>query len=340
MKIAVVVTTINLDAPAIPVLSQKCKELGWDLVIVGDLKTQGTPPDYGIYLGPDQQLALGYELTEILPWNNYARKNIGYIYAYKFLGADRIISTDDDNIPLDNWKDMPLHAVNGLPYHWPERPVHGKFLNFLACFTDKPCVYPRGLPFESIARGLPKRNPIYSMGTPKVNIGIVAGLWNGSPDFDAIGHEIWQEDFTFRDDMYIVVSNAALAPYNTQNTLIIRELLPYQYLAHNIGRANDIWASYISQFVMRKLGYSVKFISPTVYQQRNKHTFSSDFQDEILCYTKTSALVEALERVEVAADPIQYYIELCAVASLYISGDGSFLHDVKTWLRDLGVYNE
>jgi hypothetical protein len=338
MKIAVVVTTIDLQAPAIPVLSQQCKQLGWELVIVGDLKTKGTPPEYGIYLGPDQQLALGYKLTELLPWNNYARKNIGYIYAYKFLGADRIISTDDDNIPLKNWGEMPQHAVCNY-FCNPIVPRNGKFINVMSCFSPEPNIYPRGLPFESIIEGQPK--PLVpNADIQRTNIGIVAGLWNGSPDFDAIGHAIWQRDFKFAEDTCAVLAPGVLAPYNTQNTLIIRELLPYQYLAHNIGRANDIWASYISQFIMNNLGYSVKFVSPTVYQQRNKHTFSQDFQDELLCYTKTTDLVGALEKVKISDDPIQYYIDLCTVAGSYISGDGSFLRNIKAWLIDLGVYHE
>jgi len=337
MNVAVVVTTINLEAPAIPVLSQKCEALGWELIIVGDKKTRGAPPKHCMYLDTVAQEKLPYRLAQMLPWNDYVRKNLGYIVAWHE-GADYIISTDDDNIPMDNWETMPKFCTTN--YSEGLYPDEGKFVNFLPEFSRLyrgGIIWPRGLPFESVVRGYPARR-IYTMSSDN-KIGVVAGLWNGSPDFDAIGHSMHDSHkWIFEENIVRCIKKGFFAPYNTQNTLFTRELLPFQLLAHGIGRANDIWTSYISQFIMSKLGYSVAFISPTVYQRRNQHSFCQDFQDEFLCYTKTTALVDALEKVESNEDPVLYYLDLCFVADQFICTDNSFYNEVVCWLKDLGVY--
>ena len=86
----IVVTTINYPTPQL----RKLAEIpGWHLVVVGDKKT---PEDWHLenceYLSPSRQLELGYELAKALPWNHYARKNIGYLYAIE-RGAKIIYDT-------------------------------------------------------------------------------------------------------------------------------------------------------------------------------------------------------------------------------------------------------
>lgn len=43
------------------------------------------PAEYDVagvkYLTPDDQEALPYRLTDLLPWNHFGRKNVGYMYA-------------------------------------------------------------------------------------------------------------------------------------------------------------------------------------------------------------------------------------------------------------------
>jgi len=42
------------------------------------------------------------ELADLLPYHHYCRKNIGYLYAIR-QGADCILETDDDNLPLPSF---------------------------------------------------------------------------------------------------------------------------------------------------------------------------------------------------------------------------------------------
>ena len=56
----------------------------YDVIIIGDNKT---PDDYHklncIYLDIPSQKKLFPELNELLPYNHYCRKNLGYMYAIK-----------------------------------------------------------------------------------------------------------------------------------------------------------------------------------------------------------------------------------------------------------------
>src|SRR4051812_3684016 len=90
---------------------------GWQLVVVGDKKSPGAWSYPNVtYLSAEDQIGLGYAMTDTLPWNHYCRKMIGYIYAVS-KGADVIMDTDDDNIPFDEWDVYPFQGdfenING-----------------------------------------------------------------------------------------------------------------------------------------------------------------------------------------------------------------------------------
>ena len=76
----------------------------WCIVIVGDEKTKDneffieTSVDNQIYyLSSDDQKKVKLGFVEQLPWNSFARKNVGYLYAIS-RGARVIYDFDDDNL--------------------------------------------------------------------------------------------------------------------------------------------------------------------------------------------------------------------------------------------------
>ena len=107
-KKCVVITTINKPTETI---MKHIYNSNYDLIIVGDNKT---PDDYKdlkcIFLDVKLQGELFPEISSLIPYNHYARKNIGYLYAIKY-EYDIIYETDDDNIPYDNF-DSVLHFDN------------------------------------------------------------------------------------------------------------------------------------------------------------------------------------------------------------------------------------
>ena len=95
----VVITTIN---PPTATILKHIQNRSYDVIIVGDNKTPSE--QYRklecIYLDVPSQNRLFHELSSLLPFNHYCRKNLGYLYAIK-KGYKIIYETDDDNIPFD-----------------------------------------------------------------------------------------------------------------------------------------------------------------------------------------------------------------------------------------------
>ena len=108
MKKFIIITTIFDPTDAVAAFS---KLPDWTLVVVGDKKTNNNWyfPNV-VYLSPDDQSKFNNSYSNQLPWNTYARKNLGYLYAISH-GADVIYETDDDNIPLNNWVAEPQFNI-------------------------------------------------------------------------------------------------------------------------------------------------------------------------------------------------------------------------------------
>ena len=114
------VTTIFPPSDAVRKIAQ---DPDWCTIIVADRKTQSksdylaelnvNTTDAIIFLSPDDQEYAFPLLSQFLPWNNFARKNIGYMYAIK-QGASLIWDFDDDNINV-----VPIRLVNVVDYRIP-----------------------------------------------------------------------------------------------------------------------------------------------------------------------------------------------------------------------------
>eukprot|EP00903_Cladosiphon_okamuranus_P008177 g7876.t1 len=84
---------------------------GWCVVVVGD---KNGPTEYNVagvkYLTPDDQDALPYRITQLLPWNNVGRKSIGFLYAIHH-GAEG--SNAQSEGLADFQAEMPLYERSG-----------------------------------------------------------------------------------------------------------------------------------------------------------------------------------------------------------------------------------
>ncbi|MDD4438653.1 MAG: DUF288 domain-containing protein, partial [Tissierellia bacterium] len=100
MKKFIVITSIFNPTEAVFSFS---KMEDYQLIVVGDKKT---PKDWSCnnvdYISLKQQETSDFKLAQILPYNHYCRKMLGYLKAIKN-DADYIVDTDDDNIPKDKW---------------------------------------------------------------------------------------------------------------------------------------------------------------------------------------------------------------------------------------------
>ena len=92
------------------------------------------------------------------------------------------------------------------------------------------------------------------------------------------------------------VPSQTLTPYNAQATMFFQSGFWSLYLPVTVaGRVSDIWRSYFSQALFKRIGVDLGFLPrPLVVQDRNPHSYEADFNAEIPLYTKSSALISHL----------------------------------------------
>ena len=277
MRKVIVSTTINPPTKAIKRF-QNMK--GWDLVVVGDLKTpKNYKLDEGTYLTPAMQEAYDKKLSDAIGWNCIQRRNFGVLYAHD-KGADIVALVDDDNIPLDNWgKNLMVGRSVEVNYY------DAKISAFDPVgATNYKHLWHRGYPLQLLA----KRD--YSMKKKKrITPDIQADFWNGDPDIDAICRMEHAPEVKFQNKFFPIASNK-ISPFNSQNTFLNKKVLRDYFLFTEIGRMDDIWAAYRVQ----ALGFKVVFGKPSVYQLRNPHDLTIDLKQEILGYVHNSDIVEKI----------------------------------------------
>ena len=279
MKRAIVTTTINKVTEAI---EQYDKMEDWILIVAGDLKT---PSDYslrrGIYLSPSDQEAMNKELSDLIGWNCIQRRNFALLHAFQ-LGVEYVCMIDDDNIPLENW---------GQKIYLSATDKFRQYETSEICFdpigvTDYPHLWHRGFPLELV----PKRK--YDIVTEtQIRPGIQANFWNGDPDIDAVCRMEHRPNCLFNFSGFPFTSNS-IAPFNSQNTCISREVMKDYFLYPHIGRMDDIWAAYYVQ----ALGHRVVFAEPTVLQARNPHNLLEDMKKEYIGYENNLRLLSEIRK--------------------------------------------
>ena len=273
---------INSIFPPTEAIMKFAELRDWKIILVGDKKTSldWSYPSV-TYLSPESQFEVARKFSDLLPWNSYTRKNIGYLYAIT-QGARVIYESDDDNIPLDNWVNTPEFSVNA------EMISDASFVNVYSYFTDKK-VWPRGLPLSYV---LGTQEPKI-LHTQNLKIGIWQYLADEDPDVDAIYRLTLNDPIYFKWREPVVMSHGTCCPFNSQNTYFRKELFPLLYLPSTVTfRFTDILRGLVAQPIMWAAGYHLGFAGATVLQKRNPHDYLKDFESEIPCYLEAEKAVQ------------------------------------------------
>ena len=298
MKIALITTTINI--PEVLSLYRTFDE-SVEFFIVGDRKTPHDAVRAFVrkvgnarYYSDEDQEKLGYRSSEIIGWNKIMRRNIALLEAVRS-GADVIVTIDDDNIPADanyfaDFRRLFRQPFNGLM----ATPKTGWF-DIGGMLT--PTVFHRGFPYDQ--RGADRGYKIGPATGQK--IGVAAGLWMGDPDIDAMqritnGPMVLDCSELVRSGL--AVSPACMTVFNSQNTAFRRELASLLMVWIDVGRYDDIWASYVMQRIMREEGYAVHFGRPFVWQERNEQNLWKNLRDEVMGMETTPRFVRDLNEMD------------------------------------------
>jgi len=289
----IVVTSIFEPSEATKKMGDMTRR-GWCFVVVGDMNA---PPTYNgvegvIYLTPELQRGLRYQIFDHIPWKHFGRKNLGYLFAIEH-GAKVIYDTDDDNrlrelsIPIlegkvDAREPVQLSSMSHVfnPYH----------------HFNSSCdpIWPRGYPLDEVQdfkdanelRGVILNRP------PSVQ----QFLADVDPDVDAI-YRLTRPLPCFFNGTHkpLVLPAGTFAPYNAQATVHLYEAFWGLLLPVTVhGRVSDIWRSYFTSKLLWMIDRRVGFIDPHVIHDRVAHDYLKDFQSEQKIYLQATALVNFL----------------------------------------------
>ena len=310
-----VITTIQNPTASVLCLVEKLNEVGGKLIVAGDKKgpvdfhppsgewrvtgsesgdAVGQDPKIGDrwpveFLSLADQLAMPYELAQLLPVGHYARKNLAYLAAIQ-QGATCIYETDDDNAPNESWvvRSEEVEQCRVLSS------AENRWVNVYRYFSVEN-VWPRGLPLDEIRKPMVELVPIPATKRAPIQQGLV----NGSADVDAIWRLVMDREFFFEPGHSVYLEPGNWCPFNTQTTWWWPVAYPLLYIPSYCSfRMCDIWKSFVAQRCLWELDMGIVFHAPEVYQDRNVHDLMRDFRDEIPGYDKNREICEILAGVE------------------------------------------
>ena len=222
------------------------------------------------------------KLSKLIGWNCIQRRNFAILEAIE-RGATQIALIDDDNIPLSNWFKINFLNQSSVVDKYS---LNKKIFDPIG-LTNYSQLWHRGFPIDYVNN----RNYKKIKNKKKNKFDIQAGFWNGDPDIDAVCRMLFKPNCNFEKKIFPFFSDQ-ISPFNSQNTLIKREVFRDYFLFPHIGRMDDIWAS----FYVTSKKYKVIYVEPTVFQKRNEHDLLKDFRQEIIGYENSSKLVEKLSK--------------------------------------------
>jgi hypothetical protein len=314
-----------------PVLRQYAADSlahGIPMVVIGDLKSQDSFKLPGCdYFSVERQRSLSSALAQLLPFNHYARKNLGYLVAM-LNRADIIIETDDDNLPFTEfWSQRSRMAT---AHHL----VHNGWVNVYKYFTELH-VWPRGFALEHIQDALPALNDKSVVDCP-----IQQGLATRNPDVDAIYRLTLPLPIEFKYAENLALGKNSFCPFNSQNTTWFKDAFPLLYLPSYCSfRMTDIWRSFIAQRIAWECEWSILFHHSTVWQERNDHSLINDFRDEIPGFLNNNILLIELQKLNLKAGKehipenmiicYQKFIDMGIIESAEMTLLNAWLEDLK-----------
>ena len=284
----IVTTTINPPTIATRKFCKLADKKGWKFIIIGDTKTPHSQYfklqenyDNFEYITPEEQEQLYPALSQAIGWKSIQRRNIGLLLAYD-RGAEIIATVDDDNIPYDTWgDDVMVGQYREIDLY--DHKIYNVFDPISP--TNHNDLWHRGYPIEYV----PSKNEIEYKGKTERKVLIQADFWDGDPDIDALCRLSKMPVCKFTK--FKPFGSNQIAPFNSQNTFLHRDVIPYYSVLPHAGRMDDIWGAYIVQLYFPR---SVVYNKASVYQDRNEQDLVTNLENEVIGYRNTLKLINDL----------------------------------------------
>lgn len=321
----IIITSINPPSDAISGFS---KWDGWQVVVIGDRKTPTNWNYEGVtYLGIDEQYDELGVFAKSIPENTYTRKMLGYVYAIR-KGATAIFESDDDNLPYADALEKVETQLNSTDRTTCQRLRSDiGWLNIYNTFGAQNC-WPRGFPLEYVKNSASAG----TTGKDSKTWGAIQFLADEDPDVDAVYRMLVGNPAYFARERQYILDEGSYCPVNSQATLWMPETFPLLFLPLGVpDRVTDILRGYIALACLWKLGKSIAYASPIVYQERNIHNLFKDFQQEMPLYVNANTWSRLLLEIkgssagELYLSALQKLLEVNAIPVRNLEVYGMFL---------------
>jgi hypothetical protein len=255
-----------------------------------------TLPQHTVYLHPAAERSTRWRVGEFLPLNDHNRFNLALLEAMTYR-PDQVLCLDDDNFPVhDDWL---VKATDILAKPNWSKPVidaeNGWFNPGRVCM---PQVVHRGYPQWLRYPERDGGRPDFTLRSPGgEHVGVFASLWIGDPDIDATERIVLDPQVREVRNT-LVLNTATLAPFDTQSTLVNAALAPLLFMWTEVGRFDDIWASYLCRAYMNANHWHHAFGKPAVRQDRNPHDLVRDLENEVFGYRYNEPITSFMRSLE------------------------------------------
>lgn len=328
MKTSIVITSIaGADNPVLQCFANESKKRGIDFIVVADKKSPAhVNIEHCTFLDVQTQLASSFSLANLLPFNHYSRKNLGYLQAIKNRSTC-IFESDDDNMPLQNFWEAADPEVSGYMAEY--REWTNPYLYF-GCEN----IYPRGYDVNANKwQNFSQLNQIIAQAP------IQQYLSNGAPDIDARTRLQFGGDFFFENKTPLILPHQSYCPFNSQNTRWFSSAFPLLYLPSFCSfRTTDIWRSFIAKRILDENGFYISFHSPSVHQKRNAHNINEDLELEAENYLHNGNIVTLLKKLKLQSGTSFYSHNLLECYKMMVNEGflpSAELPLLNAWLNDL-----
>ena len=197
----------------------------------------------------------------IIPRKVSAIRNYGFLQAYN-MGAQIIITLDDDCYPVKNHHLIELHQANlalRVPQKWTNT------------YPDARHMYTRGMPY---------------LNRQKAPVMLSHGLWTKVLDHDGATHlQNLNFEAQFAQHFTQIIPQGAYYPMCSMNLAFRREITPLMYfplMGENAqgekwgyDRFDDIWAGIFSKKIMDHLGFGVVNGAPFIEHRKASSPFDN-----------------------------------------------------------------
>ncbi|RNA37623.1 transmembrane (DUF288) [Brachionus plicatilis] len=313
------------------------KNVDFQPLVVGDKKTNKLwHKNNEIFLSIEIQKQSGLKSHSSIPFNSYARKNIGYLYAIKN-GAKFIFDTDNDksaNVDLESnfvYDENDKGLIN-------DDPASKRMVNPYAHF-GQPFIYPRGFPLDEIQKSFDNS---YVSGPRKVSV-VQQGIFNGDSAIDAMfpfSKKLNNQQINIKFDESappFQVPLYKMAPYTSKNTLISYAGFWSLYLPHSVSsQLVDIWRSYWAQRLMWLLNQTVSFSYANAYKSSYTNLYLKDSEGDNYIHLVTKSFVDFLFEWKCLYN---FFYECMIQLTVNMAEEGfwdkSEINSIKNWIFDL-----